>query len=592
MLSFRQKVIAAHLICFFSFVLLLYPIVGFAIEWMKVRSLKSRVEKVVRMIDQEPNQEAMIKKLKEAQSLLFFETTLTDSSTEILFNSQRNIQELPEKKIASGSEFQNALKKGLGYEVRFSPIFKQEMVYVAVPFVFQQKEFILQGAFPFRQEQELIYRVTISFCLIGLISLFLFSMVSWVIIHYLTAPVRKIVELVRPYQMGIEEKIPLIELEGSASSNDEFSQLAHTLNSLSSRIEQQISSLTEEKDEKSAILESLIEGVIALDEKQTVIYMNKMAATFLAVQQDYLVGKPLKIVNLPECEEVIFQAKEFQRPATTVLKPRGKRTKYFDVIAVPVRRGGNGVILVLQDKSEMRKVIELGKDFIANASHELKTPITIIRGFAETLHDHPELSKEMHKEITGKIVSNCNRMNTLVKNLLTLAAVDEGLPSSRLGKCDLVDLVGQARQTVMAVHKDAKISIELMDPEPFETLLDSDLFLQALINLFENAAKYSKPPAIIEVIIYNKEKEFVLSIRDQGVGIPSEDLERIFERFYAVNKSHSRNLGGSGLGLSIVSRIVEKHRGRIEVVSEVGKGTEFILYIPKDQRTFGEHTDE
>jgi two-component system, OmpR family, phosphate regulon sensor histidine kinase PhoR len=588
MLSFRQKVVISHLVCFLLFVALLYPLVGFVIEKMKVESLKGRVEKVVNQVKHEPSVDRLVEKLKEIQSLLFFEITLISPPKEILYASKKGVRnEYAEHTDAfSSKEVIESLGSGDGFEVRFSPIFEQEMVYVAVPLKLNGKQLVLRGAFPYGQEQELIYRVTFSFLLIGLITLFLFSFVSWTIIHYLTAPVRKILQTIRPYQMGIDEEIPLIKLEEYSLGRDEFFQLAETLNSLSARIRFQIANLVEEKDEKSAILESLIEGVIAVDECLVVVYVNKTAINFLGVAEEKLVGKNLKSLNLPNCIEIALQVQELERPASTVITLPNNKDKIFDVIAVPRKREGKGALLVFQDKTELRKVIELGKDFIANASHELKTPITIIRGFAETLHDHPELSRDMHAEITEKIVSNCHRMNTLVKNLLTLAAVDEGLPASRLAMADLQDLVGQARQTVLTVHKNARISIELIGKEPFQALLDSDLFLQALINLIENAAKYSKPPAIIEVIIRNKQKEFVLSVRDQGVGIPKEDLDRIFERFFAVDKSHSRNLGGSGLGLSIVERIVEKHKGRIEVLSEVGKGTEFILYIPKNQRDF------
>jgi len=261
-----------------------------------------------------------------------------------------------------------------------------------------------------------------------------------------------------------------------------------------------------------------------------------------------------------------------------VIKPERKQKRYFDAVAVP--RGKGGAILVLQDKTGLHKVIERGRDFIANASHELKTPITIIRGFAETLHDHPELTREVYGEITDKIVSNCQRMDTLVKNLLTLAAVDEGLPRSRLQECDIYDLAEQAKLTILSVHPDAKITIETKGEEPFYLMADNDLFFQAILNLLDNAVKYSKPPAKVTIRIEKYPSEFLIRVKDNGVGIPAEDLDRIFERFYAVDKSHSRSLGGSGLGLSIVERIVEKHQGKIEVESQLGKGTTFTITLP------------
>lgn len=424
----------------------------------------------------------------------------------------------------------------------------------------------------------LTHDLTLTFLLLGILVLLLFSLLAWFIIHILTRPVQQIIEAIKPYQMGEVEHIPEIKLGKGIRRGDEFGNLAETFNSLSRRIEQQISSLTHEKNEKSAILESLVEGVVAVEENMTVIYMNRMAEVFLDVSEKELVGKKFSLAKQPRCEELIREAHNKGQPALLVLKPERKQKRYLDAVAVP--RGGGGAILVLQDKTSLHKVIELGSDFIANASHELKTPITIIRGFAETLHDHPELTREVYREITQKIVSNCQRMDTLVKNLLTLAAVDEGLPRSRLALCDVQDLVEQAMQTILSVHPEAKIAIETKGEEPYELFADSDLFYQAILNLLDNAVKYSKPPAFVRVEIEKRSRVFLIRVSDRGIGIPPEDLDRIFERFYAVDKSHSRSLGGSGLGLSIVERIIEKHGGKIEVESELGKGTTFTITLP------------
>ena len=186
---------------------------------------------------------------------------------------------------------------------------------------------------------------------------------------------------------------------------------------------------------------------MAVDSQMRVIYMNKTAEVFLGVSEKELVGKSFSIASQPTCEELSTQAQKKGQPITRIFNPERKQKRYIDAVAVP-RGDEGGAILVLQDKTSLHKVIELGRDFIANASHELKTPITIIRGFAR--HSTTTLSfREVYREITEKIVSNCQRMDTLVKNLLTLAAVDEGLPRSRLQECDLVDLAEQAIQTIL-----------------------------------------------------------------------------------------------------------------------------------------------
>jgi len=556
----------------------MYPIVTRLIEVIQERNLRNRTVELIRSLETAPSFENLIERMKQREKFLFFRVSLLEPSEGYLYDSHRQIGGFENERLVTHNEVKKALKKGTGYDVHFSPLFGQEMAYMAVRFEYQGKEYVMRTAFPYGQISTMTHDLTLTFLLLGIGVLLLFSFLAWFIIHILTRPVQQIIDAIKPYQTGEVEHIPEIKLGKDIRPGDEFGNLAETFNSLSRHIDHHISSLTHEKNEKSAILESLVEGVVAVDQNMTVIYMNRMAEVFLAITEKELVGQDFSVAKNPPCAELIQEAQKKGHPVVLVIKPERKQKRYLDAVAVP--RGKGGAILVLQDKTSLHKVIELGRDFIANASHELKTPITIIRGFAETLHDHPELTREIYKEITDKIVSNCQRMDTLVKNLLTLAAVDEGLPRSRLQECDLFNLVEQAKMTILSVHPDAKISVETKGGEPFDLMADSDLFFQAILNLLDNAVKYSKHPAEVTVWIEKYPTEFVIRVSDKGVGIPTEDQDRVFERFYAVDKSHSRSLGGSGLGLSIVERIIEKHQGKIEVESEFGKGTTFIVTLP------------
>ncbi len=577
-MRFRQKILISFLIIFLLFTVFMYPVVTRLIEAIQERSLRKRTVALIESLESAPNFENLIEQLKQQEKFLFFRVSLIDPTDNYLYDSHRQIGGFNNEQLTTQREVKLALEKGVGYSVHYSPFFGQEMAYMAVRFDYQDKSYVMRTASPYSQISALTHDLTLTFLFLGIGALLLFSVLAWFIIHILTRPVQQIIEAIKPYQKGEVEHIPEIKLGNAIRPGDEFGELAETFNSLSRHIDHQISSLTHEKNEKSAILESLIEGVIAVDETMTVIYMNRMAEVFVGIDEKRLVGKKFSVANQEACEGLIKEAQKKGHPVAHVIQPERKQKRYFDAVAVP--RGKGGAILVLQDKTSLHKVIERGRDFIANASHELKTPITIIRGFAETLHDHPELTREIYKEITHKIVSNCGRMDTLVKNLLTLAAVDEGLPRSRLQKCDLFDLADQAKQTVLSVHPDANIVIETEGEEPFSLMADSDLFFQALLNLMDNAAKYSKHPAQVDVKIEKCPDEFHIRVSDHGVGIPAEDLDRIFERFFAVDKSHSRSLGGSGLGLSIVERIIEKHQGKIEVESEFGKGTTFTITLP------------
>lgn len=254
---------------------------------------------------------------------------------------------------------------------------------------------------------------------------------------------------------------------------------------------------------------------------------------------------------------------------------------FLDVVAAP-KKDNAGAILVLQDKTAHYKIFEMRRDFIANASHELKTPITIIRGFAEALHDNPDLPPETQREVTNKIVRNCNRMAALIKDLLTLADI-ENIPSSRLSTCNLADLSRRCLSMLLEIFPDAQATLK-EKKKNIHFIADMDLLELAIMNLLENAAKYSNRPAQIQLILDETHDDVIIEVGDKGIGIPSVDQEHIFDRFYTVDKAHSQKMGGSGLGLSIVKTIVEKHFGTISLKSEIGKGSTFTIRMPKEKK--------
>ncbi|MEZ5315276.1 MAG: ATP-binding protein [Chlamydiales bacterium] len=577
-MGFRQKILLSFLIIFLIFAICIYPIVHGLIGWIQEKNFKNRTLQLVQNLRLAPNLDSLIQQVEELEKFLFFRISLFDPRVGYIYDSHEATAGFSHEQLITQSGLDKVIKKKINYEVHFSPLFRQEIAYVAVQFNYQDKDYILQTAFPYEEIFRMIHDLTLTIFILGIVVLLSFSILSWFMIHLLTHPVEEIIQAIQPYQRGEIQQIPEIKIKRGIHWGDEFRKLAETFNSLSRHIDHQISSLVLEKNEKNAILESLLEGVIAVDEKMKIIYMNRMTEVFLGINERELVGQNFSFAHQKSCEDLIKEAQKTRQTLVLMIKPKGKQKRYLDAVAVPRIKGG--AILVLQDKTSLHKVIELGRDFIANASHELKTPITIIRGFAETLHDHPELTREMYHEITDKIVTNCKRMDTLVKNLLTLAAVDEKLPDSRLQNCNLYHLMEQAKQTMLSIHPEAKILIKTKGEGPFDLMADNDLFFQAILNLLDNGIKYSKKEKEVTIHIEKYSKKFIIRVSDKGIGIPAEELERIFERFYAVDKRESRSLGGSGLGLSIVEPIIEKHRGKIEVESKIGQGTTFIITLP------------
>jgi signal transduction histidine kinase len=341
------------------------------------------------------------------------------------------------------------------------------------------------------------------------------------------------------------------------------------------------------KQEQDLLLNALREGVILLNEECRIEFMNFMAGRLLGVSKKLLEGHPFpeegKSILFNKTYELLSSSKRLCAPLTDSVILEGDKKIHLDVIVIPRMQGKTnvfkGFFVIFQDTSSDYKMLEVGKDFIASASHELKTPITIIRGFAETLQDMKNLPQEMMDDILEKIVRNCHRMDNLVKNLLTLADI-ENIPLMNTQYCDLEALLEECKRVVLSIYPQSSIQID-RPSGPITAEVDPGLLELAILNLLGNAVKYSQPPAQVTISMSQNPDEVQITIRDRGFGIPPEDLEHIFERFFTVNKAHSRKLGGAGIGLSLVKTIVEKHEGIIQVSSAVGKGSTFTVCLPR-----------
>lgn len=581
-LGFRKKILISYILLFVVFLTLLFPFASESVRTIVYKTFKQRVVDIIDSIASSQTEQELIERLTFEQQKLFFRVTLLKQDGQILYDS------IPETnasiKTPLPKEIKEALLGSTGYNEAFSAIMGQQLIYVAKAFSFKKETLILRAAFPFKQFDELISEFEWGFLILGSGLLLLFASLTWAIMHHLSKPIQKIINLVKPYQEGKQPTIPKIDQDRQLNKDDDFGKLAITLNSLSEKIQNQIDAITLEKNNQEIILESLGEGIVAVDNLLHVTYTNRFGLNLLVTDKEKFVNQPFQDKDLKVCKELLEEClKQKVVLASTLQLPKIK--KYLEILAVPMT-SEKGAVLVMQDKTSAHKFLEMGKDFVANASHELKTPITIIRGFAETLADHPELPQEVALEIIKKIVRNCERMETLVRNLLTLADIEK-LPFSRLGECNLLELVDTCRQLVLNVYPKATIVVNLIDGIDPIIIADTDLLELAIMNLLTNAAKYSNGDPLIEIKIFEKNHEMVqISIKDSGIGIPEEDLDLIFNRFYTVNKAHSRKLGGSGLGLSITKTIVDKHQGKIEVTSQVGIGTTFTITLPRELAPF------
>ncbi|MFY7842496.1 MAG: ATP-binding protein [Rhabdochlamydiaceae bacterium] len=583
--SFRKKVFLSQFTLLLLFISILYPLIEKTIHQIIRKSLENSIQGIFEKLPKKTSLEELIDDLDIAAQSTYFRISLINDKQELIYDSHlaRHLGERFMPRLQPPSpDIEEAFDKGGGYGQRYSQTFAQKFIYVATLFHVQDQKFLLRASFPSAHVDGLTQNVKIGFILISAAMLLFFMIVTWLIFFRMSIPLQRIINAVKPYEEGSIETLPYIEWE-NVEDKDETAQLAHTLNSLSARIKKQINDIKDERNEKESILESLIEGVIAVDDHFNITYLNTMASKMLGLPKESLLKKPLLSSSsfILEKLHALLHKSYHQKMIVNEAICLNKKV-FLDLIAAPSLKNHGGILL-LQDTSSQHVLLEMGKSFIANASHELRTPITIIRGFAETLQDMPDLPKEMIMDIVEKILRNCQRMESLVKNLLTLADLDN-LSSLQFESRDLLPMLENCKHMILSIHPQTQISI-LCEQKTVFIEVDLDLIELAVMNLMENGIKYSPYPASLTISIEEKHSCVLLSIEDKGIGIPHEDVPYIFERFYTVDKGHSRRLGGAGLGLSIVKTIIDKHKGKIKAVSEIGKGTSFQITLPKNKKS-------
>ncbi len=358
------------------------------------------------------------------------------------------------------------------------------------------------------------------------------------------------------------------------------------MNDMAASLDERMQTIIGQRNELEAILSSMIEGVIALDLKETIISINNAAARMFCRKHSELINRSVqeairnpnfhRFVRLAfrdetRREEDLF----FYINCEAVLEARSSALKH-------ARGERTGILIVLNDVTRLRRLENMRKDFAANVSHEIKTPLTAIKGFVETLKtgalNHPEESVRF----LGIIEKHTNRLNAIIDDLMKLSLIEQKTDKKEilLENRQLLPIMQSARQVCQSMADEKAIQIILSCEETLSINLNAALMEQAFVNLLDNAVKYSRTGGSIEIEVQQSDIELSVSFRDHGIGIAAEHLPRLFERFYRADPSRSRKLGGTGLGLAIVKHIVNAHAGKITVESSPGKGSEFVIHIP------------
>ena len=416
----------------------------------------------------------------------------------------------------------------------------------------------------------------------AIVALLITILLGNVVSASITVPIQNLTKLALMVSKGDFSK------KAHVSSDDEIGKLAGTFNFLTDSVEDMIKKLSYEKNKLDAIIFHMNQALVAIDNYGKIIHFNANFLQLLGLDNsDDLHGKNYDDLISTITDELSFSQliRSYSKDSSQNIKLQIKDRFYQSSSAVFKEKNGAlaGIIVVFRDISESEYLENMRRDFVANVSHELKTPITSIKSYSETLLDGAYEDKEITKEFLVIINSESDRMSLIIKDLLQLSRMDSDKEKWEHKVTDINELVRQSIKilNLQAKEKEQKIISDLYD-KPINIDVDAGKIRQVIINLLSNAIKYTGIGGVIHLSTSLVDNLCKIVVKDDGIGIPEKDIEHIFDRFYRVDKGRSRVLGGTGLGLSITQSIIEAHSGKIYVNSVLGQGSEFIVTLPVD----------
>lgn len=503
--------------------------------------------------------------------------TVIDIRGNVLADSHYNIEDMDNH--INRQEIEAAIRtQEAADSIRYSSTIDEDMLYLAQAIIINNE---VMGVIRTARSLEFINNILIedikNYLFFFIILSFFMFFLTWQLTSNIVKPLEKITNTAEKIAQGdLSQRISIRKY------NSEIEKLAMMFNHMAAELEDKIAEISKEKNRIEAILKSMVDGVIATDSEGRVSLINPAAQKIFNIDEQAIKGKNLisSLFNhrldmylqrsLDEKEsisrEIIYQNPDKKIIQTTFIPLLGDNK---DI---------NGGVIVLTDITELRKLETVRNDFVANVSHELRTPLTSILGYLDTLLES-DIEDQKTKEKFLKIIKEeTNRLSLLITDLLNLSKIES--QSFELYPGDFLKTFQKVYHLLEknAQLKDININLEIEDDLP-QVYMVREQVEQVLINLIDNAIKYSSSGGTINISVQKKSDKLYFEIQDNGIGIPVDEQERIFERFYRVDKARSRELGGTGIGLSIVRNIIKQHGSEIKVESRVGEGSKFSFYL-------------
>jgi two-component system phosphate regulon sensor histidine kinase PhoR len=482
---------------------------------------------------------------------------------------------------ANRPEFRAAVQGQTGTSTRFSATLHQQMLYVALPLGPPDKILgVVRTSLSTSDIDRQLKTWQIRIALSGVVAAVLAAMICLVISRRISRPIQNMREGAARFARGdLDHRI-------APPAASELAALAGAMNQMAEELERRMNTVVRQHNESQAVLSSMVEGVVALDSEEQVLHMNQAAARLLHLPAERAPGLSIQeIIRNRDLHDMLQQTLSQRINTQGDITLFQKAEQILRCQCTPLLDAAGerlGALLVINDVTQLRRLESMRSDFAANVSHEIKTPLTAIQGFVETLLHGSVESAEESRRFLQIIHKHVNRLNAIIEDLMKLAHLEQDASNVRLQMTaqPIKKIIATAIQVCREKADQKNITITVVISDTLTAVMDAELMEQAAVNLLDNAIKYSAAHSSITISAEQTKQGIQIAFQDQGAGIPKKHLPRLFERFYRVDKARSRKMGGTGLGLAIVKHIVQAHGGHIRVESIQGQGSTFTIHLP------------
>jgi len=530
--------------------------------------------------------------VKKSSKLSEIRITILDTNGVVLADSEEDPGSMENHRgVNKREEIEVAIKKGIGSSQRYSTTINEHMLYVAILASVEGSHFIIRTSESMLSLNTSINKVRQRIVLITIIILIVIIPAVIITSRFITRPLFLIGKAAKKISKGdMFDPIPISQ-KSFFSGTEEISSITVALNEMAKELDKKIATITREKNEQKNILNyiniiqySMSEGLIAIDLENKFSTINKAASSYLNIDRKKDIGKPYdKKIKNKAIKKIIKSILKKQRPITKEIRI-GRMKKMFFIVNGKVLKDQKskpvGCLIVMTDVTRLKQLEAMRRVFVANVSHELKTPITSIGGYIETAQG--DIPLETKNEFLEKAIRQNNRLNSIIDDLLRLSRIEaiEDEDTFTLSTQKLLPIIESSVEDIRGEIKKYGIKVVIECSDDICAKIDSQLMREALINLLENAIKYGVDNSTVILSVKRKSNKILIDIENKGELIPEKERDRIFNRFYRLDKSRSKKTGGTGLGLAIVKHISIVHNGTIEVHKSDGDTTVFRLTLP------------